>query len=377
MARWLIGCEGRGEIGGADDSGVTSRWRCRCLDGGAAAFVPPRPGHACLDGDDRAARVFGACEFRGPACMHHRRKRSGDRAIPARDVPATASSARVGGGRHRRGISADPPREPRSGGSSSTSTYLAWILKLLLVWTACLLATRSVFGLAVRHRLFARRLIVVGTGKRAARLADVIRSKPGTSFDLVRCAGGGDADQATMPVPNDWRSVWGIVVAAEAGEAIPSGMLLDGKRRGVRVLDDVTFLGAALRPHRPRSPRPRLAPLRGRLRVEPVRCGSEARERRRRGGHPLLPDMAGHGGGGALREARLPGPLLYRQERVGLHGRAFTVAQVPQHAHRCRGRRHAALGGATRPARHARRQRSSGSPGSTNCRSCSTCCAAR
>ena len=72
-----------------------------------------------------------------------------------------------------------------------------------------------------------------------------------------------------------------------------------------------------------------------------------------------------------------PGPVLYRQTRVGLDGRDVRAAQVAHHA-RGRGVRSRAPSGpppSTTPASR-RSGAFSASPGSTSCRSCGTCCAA-
>ncbi len=201
---------------------------------------------------------------------------------------------------------------------------LAWIAGLLLVWTLCLLAIRWAFALAVRHRWFARRLIVVGAGARAARLAETLRSRPGSAFDLVRLPGGGEAGPGAQR-PIDWRDVWGVVVAAEPGDVLPSSLLLEGKRSGVRVLDDVRFWEHHL----------------GRIDIDHLgpdwllfadgfvssRYGALVKRITDIVVASLFlcltcPVMAV---AAVLIKLDSPGPLLYRQERVGLHGQTFTV----------------------------------------------------
>jgi sugar transferase (PEP-CTERM system associated) len=128
-----------------------------------------------------------------------------------------------------------------------------------------------------------------------------------------------------MPVPNDWRSVWGIVVAAEAGEAIPSGMLLDGKRRGVRVLDDVRFWEQ----HFGRIDLDHLGP--DRLLFADGFVSSRYGAALKRASDVAVAAILFCLTWPVMVAAALcvkldsPGPLLYRQERVGLHGRTFTV----------------------------------------------------
>ena len=63
------------------------------------------------------------------------------------------------------------------------------------------------------------------------------------------------------------------------------------------------------------------------------------------------------------------GPVFYRQERVGLHGRSFTLLKFRSMTIDAEAGRQAALGEPARPARHPRRQLHPRRAASTSCRS--------
>ncbi len=63
-----------------------------------------------------------------------------------------------------------------------------------------------------------------------------------------------------------------------------------------------------------------------------------------------------------------PGPVLFRQRRIGRHGTRVQPPEVPHHA-RARARRHALVGRGQRP-RDARSAGCCAAPASTSCRSC-------
>ena len=69
-------------------------------------------------------------------------------------------------------------------------------------------------------------------------------------------------------------------------------------------------------------------------------------------------------------------PILYRQERVGENGRAFTLSKFRSMRKDAETGRHADLGHATATTASPASAASSARPGSTSCRSCGTCCAA-
>ena len=200
--------------------------------------------------------------------------------------------------------------------------YVAWIIKVLLAWILCLLMTRWVFGVAIRQRLFARQLVVLGSGPRAARVAEVVRSQPGRFFELVATLDPASGRAGASLPDSFWGRIWGVVVAADS---IYSRDLLAFERQGVRVVPDVRFWEQHL----------------GRIDLDHV-------------GPDWLAPSSKSGGrrlGDAIKRASdvlislvllfltlplmlvialfikldSPGPVLYRQERVGLHSRPFTL----------------------------------------------------
>ena len=67
--------------------------------------------------------------------------------------------------------------------------YLTWIVKVLCVWIACLLATRWVFGLAMRSRLFTRPVLVLVLGHEGHARRGSSQIATGPVFSLGRDGG--------------------------------------------------------------------------------------------------------------------------------------------------------------------------------------------
>ena len=214
-----------------------------------------------------------------------------------------------------------------------------WPLSFLLAWVATLVATRLVFGMAMRLDLFARPLVVVGSdadvaGTRKAigtlrrgffRVAGELRIDPDEAGPLL-------LPEALLAKRTDGRlgrgmgrRIWGIVVTAEARARFGAEALQAASRRGIRVFGDTEFREREQR----RLDIDRLDPS-WLLAARGVGSGRLERAIRRGGDIFLsglflvacLPIMAL-----AALAIRLdsPGPVLYRQERVGLHGRPFTL----------------------------------------------------
>jgi sugar transferase (PEP-CTERM system associated) len=199
---------------------------------------------------------------------------------------------------------------------------LLWLAKVALAWAGCVLASRAVFALAVRHGVFARPVLILGGGPRADRLARLIRGQRGRLFEL---AGRQDpAEDAAFALPEN-RRIWAVVVAGGCLEKLPVPALLACKLKGVQVLDDLSFLERHL----------------GRIDLDNTPPGwlvfadgfssSAFADAVRRAADvavslvfllcalPLMLLVAG------IIKLDSSGPVFYRQERVGLHGRVFTL----------------------------------------------------
>ncbi len=230
--------------------------------------------------------------------------------------------------------------------------HVAWLARLLAIWLPFVLLVR--FGLsAVAARMpVARRVLIVGSGTRAMQLRRRLTAKRHGLFEPVLAHGGmpgGGAATACAPtfpevrgapgkerpyaaqagelsacLVRQWR-IWGIVIAEDAPAPDTHDALLDNKLRGVPVYSDLSFQEIHL----------------GRIELDAIDASwllfadgfensalSRAIKR--------IFDVAV---GLLLTIVTLPlmlataaairldssGPVFYRQERTGLHGKTFTL----------------------------------------------------
>ena len=217
------------------------------------------------------------------------------------------------------------------------------LLEILLAWTICLFVTRWGFSTAVRMKVFARRVLVLGDDLRAASMATAIRGQQARFFELaplpatggaaltndaaILAAIGAAAPTLHLPPPEALRQarIWGVVVACDDRSAIPADVLLAYRTRGVRVMDDVEFREQQLG----RIDLDHISPARLAF-AEGFRTGPISALLRR--GIDVVASLA-------LLLLTMPlvllvaiaikldsrGPVFYRQQRVGLHGRVFTL----------------------------------------------------
>jgi sugar transferase (PEP-CTERM system associated) len=197
-------------------------------------------------------------------------------------------------------------------------------LQILVVWVVFLFTTRLLFSVAMRLNLFARRVLIVGSAANAARIEEAIGSlRPG----VFVVAGITPADAAAGLSPQRLRQerVWGVVVTSEARGSVPPAGLLRSKRAGYRIFSDVEFREQQLR----RIDLDHLEPD-WMLFADGLACSRVEMAARRLGDILVslllliatLPVMALTA---ALIRLESRGPVLYRQERVGLQGRPFTL----------------------------------------------------
>ena len=218
-----------------------------------------------------------------------------------------------------------------------TGAHIVWLARLLLIWLPFVWLIRFALSAAFRQMPVARRVLVVGSGERASRLRRRLTTKrhglfePVTSgpgeFDSEPASGRPDAGPAawlSAALVRDCR-VWGIVIAED--ETVPEARaaLLDNKLRGVPVYSDLSFQERHL----------------GRIDLEAIDAnwllfaegyhnGTLARALKR---------VFDIGVSLLLTIVTLPlvlvtaaaikmdgsGPIFYRQERTGLHGKTFTL----------------------------------------------------
>ncbi len=191
-----------------------------------------------------------------------------------------------------------------------------WPLQMLVVWTALLLATRLAFGLAVRMGLFTRRIVLLGAEAEVARTMAAIDARQRGQFRVAGTAAS-VADAVLPP-----HRVWGIIVGPAMAAGLPEGTLRAWRDQGLRVLPEAAFWERHL----------------GRVDTAAASAAgvtASGSDRLTRLASRVL-DLAF---AGALLLLTAPlmlltavairldsaGPVFYRQERVGLDGRPFTL----------------------------------------------------
>ncbi len=205
------------------------------------------------------------------------------------------------------------------------------IAKALCAWLVCMTASRFVFLHLMRERWFVRRILILGDVTRSARIRQWTGAGRGRLFEPILPLAAA-ADLPTADVLRQQR-IWGIVVAnpdTAAPDSLPVSQLLDYKLldyklRGVPVFNEASFCEQHL----------------GRIDLENLQAdwllyadgfANGAFSNLLKRGFDILVSLA-------LLFLTLPlmlltallvyldspGPVLYRQTRVGLHGKSFTL----------------------------------------------------
>ena len=204
------------------------------------------------------------------------------------------------------------------------------LTKVLLVWLIAILVSRVIFSRVMRERWFIRRILVLGPPPGIARLRQFAAGGRGRLFEAVvaaRDAGAGASERLLSAAALRHQRIWGIVVTHDPAEttALPKQALLDCKLRGIPVLDEAAFCEQHL----------------GRIDIDNLGTDwllfSEGLWTGRVSGAvkrgidvvvslalllltlPLMLLIA------LLVRLDSPGRVLYRQQRIGLHGKPFTL----------------------------------------------------
>ncbi len=210
--------------------------------------------------------------------------------------------------------------------------YAIWLVKVLALWLVFVLLSRALLRLAFAGRIFVRRILIVGAA--AAEARERVRQRIGRRFELAPADDGDPADPARFsPARLRRERIWAILVAepaasgrtADTGSASTLEPLRDSRLRGARVFNEAGFWEHCL----------------GRVNLACIDRNWF-----------LSGDGFSDGPFGAVVKRLLdilvsllllaltfplmlvvalavkldsPGSLLYRQRRVGLHGRPFTL----------------------------------------------------
>ena len=219
--------------------------------------------------------------------------------------------------------------------------HVIWLARLLVVWLLFMLLVRYGFGALTLRVPMTRRILIVGEGNRAALLHRRLASKRHALFEVitprtmpsapVTPAGKGETGKGegrggalSLQSLREQR-IWGVVVVQGEAEPEIQAALLDSKLRGVPVYSDISFHETHLGRIEPTS-----VDAQWLLCAEGFRAGRVAEAVKRLGDIavsltlmimtlPLMLITA------LLIKLDSPGPLLYRQERTGLHGKPFTL----------------------------------------------------
>jgi sugar transferase (PEP-CTERM system associated) len=196
-----------------------------------------------------------------------------------------------------------------------------WMAKVLAIWLSGTLAIRIAFSRVIRHNRFSRRVLIIGTGEGTERIVAMLRARRGRRFETVLT----NADRPVLSAGDlQAQRIWGVVTV-DRSTSLPGTVLLDSKLRGIRVFDETTFHEQQL----------------GRINLDTITAdwmllangftNSRTYGVLKRGLDivvsllllfltlPLVVITA------LLVKLESQGPVLYRQQRVGLHGAPFTL----------------------------------------------------
>lgn len=212
-------------------------------------------------------------------------------------------------------------------------------LRAALVWLGCISLTRATFLVTLGRGLLKRRIVVLGSGTQAARIAQLVEAGENQHFapvSFIRMPGergAVNAETVDWPAaePDALADLSGrhgaseVVVAADDRRGLPVRHLLHCKLAGIRVIDFLDFWERETRTVDLEALRPSWL-----FYSDGFRCGILDEIAKRVFdiavsvcllvfSLPLLAATA------CLIKLDSPGPVLYRQERVGLRGRTFTI----------------------------------------------------
>jgi sugar transferase (PEP-CTERM system associated) len=212
-------------------------------------------------------------------------------------------------------------------------------LKATLIWLGCITLTRGTFLVTLGRGLLKRRIVVLGNGTQAARIAGLVEAGENQHFVPVsfvrmpgeRVSAGADMLDWVAEDPDSLADLGyrvcasEIVVATDDRRGLPVRQLLHCKLTGIKVTDFLDFWERETRTVDLEALRPSWL-----FYSDGFRCGVVDKLLKRAFdimvslallffSLPLLAATA------CLIKLDSRGPILYRQERVGVRGQVFTI----------------------------------------------------
>jgi sugar transferase (PEP-CTERM system associated) len=224
-------------------------------------------------------------------------------------------------------------------GLDQLTDFANFPLKATLVWLVCVSVTRGTFSVTLGRGLLKRRVLVLGNGVQAARIAALVKTGQNHNFIPVSFIDMPTPATGTRSENRDWSAAEPdrllemgyrlgareIVVAADDRRGLPVHQLLHCKLTGMKVTDFLDFWERETRTVDLDALKPSWLFYSDGFRSGPIdEFLKRAFDITVSFGLliltlPLLVVTA------CLIKLESPGPVLYRQDRVGLHGRVFTI----------------------------------------------------
>src|SRR5215469_12033365 len=211
--------------------------------------------------------------------------------------------------------------------------------KATLIWLACVATTRGTFLVTLGRGLLRRRIVVLGGGAQAARIAKLAQSGRGENFVPISFIAARAESSTFRADIMDWSDcepdalaeivyrlgASEVVVATDERRGLPVRQLLHCKLGGIKVIDFLDFWERETRTIDLEALKPSWL-----FYSDGFRCGPLEEFLKRAFDIavslglllltlPLLAVTA------CLIKLESPGPIFYHQARVGLHGRVFTI----------------------------------------------------
>jgi sugar transferase (PEP-CTERM system associated) len=224
-------------------------------------------------------------------------------------------------------------------GLAELTDFANFPIKATLIWLVCVSVTRGTFSVTLGRGLLKRRVLVLGKGRQARRIAGLVEAGHNEYFLPVSFVDVRSPITATRSEVNDWSAtdsddllqlarrhgVSEIVVATDDRRGLPVRQLLHCKLSGIKVTDFLDFWERETRTVDLDALKPSWL-----FYSDGFRCGPIDEILKRTFDIvvslsllvftlPLLAMTA------CLIKLESAGPILYRQERVGLNGGIFTI----------------------------------------------------